>query len=150
MADGAPVCPVSRGQIPFDQRGLHYPAIPAAVDLPSALQAISAMRQIILVLSGQTPPAFRNNMAPLNLTVRLPYGGGASSGAGGGGIGRGGGGGKNKQPLLGDFNEVDRVTKKVRITNPKDDQQWVEVNQIQSITWENSATGQTIVWHLKK
>jgi len=38
-----------------------FPAVPPATDLPSALRAINAMRQIIAVLTGAIPPNNLNN-----------------------------------------------------------------------------------------
>ena len=56
----APVCPVSRSQVPFARPAPPF-AIPRAVDLPSAIQAIN---QLIMLFST---PMTQNN------TVEYPY-----------------------------------------------------------------------------
>jgi hypothetical protein len=104
------------------------PLPPPATDLPSALQAINTLRQIIMQLTNQIPD---NNT---------------------------GGGGGGRRPDQGAFaasnskksgNFVEqrqlRVTKKVRVFNPQDHTQFVDVEQITSQTFRNGL-GQTLSW----
>lgn len=64
-----------------------------------------------------------------------------SQSSGGGG---GGGGGKS---ALGEFKQTSFQTKVVRVYNPDDDTQWVDVRQVTSVTWKNSTTGQSITYN---
>lgn len=66
MADnGAPVCNLPNvGQEPALQPGRLYPSIPKATDLPSLVQAVNTMSQIVLQLTTPGLPPFKNNLAP--------------------------------------------------------------------------------------
>jgi hypothetical protein len=55
----------------------------------------------------------------------------------------GGGGG---QSALGKFVQTSIQTKVVRVYNPDDNTQWVDVKQVTSVTWQNSTTGQSITY----
>lgn len=155
MSDGAPVCSISSSQAVPSQRGLRFPAIPKAMDLPSALQAIDALTQIVLVLSRQQPPIFRNNLAPNTVAGQFAAGGGSSfrGGSAGGGepgppgrAGEKGPPGKEKDPKSGSWSETDRKTTTVKIVNPDDNEQFVIVERIESLTFTNRSTGETLNW----
>ena len=101
------------------------PQIALATDLPSALQAINQIAQTLQQMLGQ-------GWGPNNF-----YFGGGQGGGGGGG-----GGGQRpppKPPNPGDFTEVpgSRVTTTVRIYNPDDHTQYVDVEQVQHVQFAN-------------
>jgi hypothetical protein len=93
------------------------PAIPVATDMASAIQAINTMRQIIQAMTNQT------------------------GGGGGGGPG-------TVSTVQANFqeNKSKRVVQTVRVYNPNDKTQFVDVKQITGLTFENRLTKQTITW----
>lgn len=125
--NNAPICHVPV-PTPIDQPdGVQNPSIPIAVDFQSALAAINAMRLILMRLAALQP---------------------RFDGHGGGG--RGGG---PKQPSKqepkkkqGRFNEVKRVTKKEKVYNPQDKEQFVEVERMQELIMQDSITGEQWIW----
>ncbi len=142
----APICHVSTGSTPIKQpRATLLPSIPAAVDLPSALAAINALKLLIQMMSGQQGSSgARGNTQPLG-------GGGVASAGGGGAAGAQGQKGQDgKDPTGGRFIEdrSKRVTKKIRIfqDNDKTSDNWVDINQINHVVWIDKVTGETIVW----
>lgn len=92
------------------------PTIPVANDLQSAINAINAIRRILQTTLYQPPPV--------------------------GGIT-----GFKVQQGRG-FSEVRqrRVTRRIRIYNPNDRSQWVDVNQIVGMVMADPITGQTWSW----
>lgn len=124
--NNAPICHVPV-PTPIDQPGgVQNPSIPIATDLQSALAAINAMRMILMRLA--------------NLQPRFD-----GSGQGRGGrIGGGGGNNKNKKP--GRWNEVSRVTKKEKVYNPDDKEQFVEVERMNRLVMQDSITGEQWIW----
>jgi hypothetical protein len=122
----APVCPISKDQVINQPTTNNIPTIPLAYDLASALAAINAMRQAIQVLGRQIT---------INNTFVSPgrQGGNNTS--------------KSKPPSDGDFNEVpgSRKTETVRITQANNPNNYVEVEQINSIMLKDKS-GETWVW----
>lgn len=122
---GAPVCHISPDE-PITQPTPRYlPSIPQATDLQSALAAINSMRQILLSLLGQIP---QNNLQ------------------------RNGGSGtrttqqqSGKKPDAG-FREISRVVQTVRVYNPKDKSQYVDVERINRLVLRDPVTGASWVW----
>lgn len=56
MSDGAPVCLLpNQSQATPSMPGRLFPPIPAANDLPSAIQAINSIRRILNMLTGPRP-----------------------------------------------------------------------------------------------
>jgi hypothetical protein len=98
----APVCPVTRSEMPPAQRGIRVPAIPKATDLDSAIKAIN---QLIDLINTDSEPSIR-------------------------------------------WLEKERTTNIVRITNPEDDSQWVDVERIERLVMEDQETGDLWVWEL--
>jgi hypothetical protein len=96
----APVCPTSRPQPVPGQPGPAIPAVPKATDLPSVIQAVNQLTQII------------------NLMLAPP------------------------------FTEVTRNVQTVRVYNPNDKSQWVDVERITNLTMANDL-GQTWTWNYK-
>ena len=99
--NGAPVCPITRSQVPPAQPGIRVPAIPPATDIPSAIAAIN---RIITIINDTTPHI--------------------------------------------KWIEAERVTARVRIFNPDDDNQWVDVIRIMKLIMEDQDTGDLWVWEL--
>lgn len=97
-----------------------FPQIPVATDLASGLQAINNISNIIQHMLGSTP-------GPNNFFF-----------GGGGGGGNGGGGARPPDKLF-DFVEVPgtRVTEKVRVFNPDDNSQFVDVQQVKHVQFAN-------------
>lgn len=126
--NNAPICHVPV-PTPIDQpEGIQNPSIPIATDLQSALAAINAMRLILMRLA--------------NLQPRF-------DGRGGGG--RGGG---SKQPSkqdpkkkIGRWNEISRKTSKVKVFNPQDKEQFVEVERINQLIMKDTITGEQWIWN---
>jgi len=70
--DGAPICNLPNiGQVPALQPGRLFPAIPKAQDIPSLIQAVNALAQIVAQLVSPGLPPFRNNLAPYSAASRL-------------------------------------------------------------------------------
>lgn len=128
----APICPGTTSppvQTFGVNRALRFPSIPHARDLQSALAAINAMREAIMLLSQQIQQQPEPPARPQT-----------SAGAGGSGAKTQP---KKKKPS---WKETQRVVKKERIENPDDSSQYVEVEIIQALTLTNSATGEQWVW----
>jgi hypothetical protein len=98
----APVCPVTRAEVPPTQRGIKVPYIPKATDLESAIKAINSIIDIIATDS--------------EATIR--------------------------------WLEKERTTMIVRITNPEDEDQWVDVERIIRLVMEDQITGDLWLWEL--
>ena len=54
---------------------------------------------------------------------------------------------KKKNNKVGKYIEVDRQTAQVRITNPQDSNQYVDVLRINSLTFQDSVTGEKWTWN---
>ncbi len=140
----APVCHISTGSQPINQpRATLLPSVPAAVDLPSALAAINALKLLIQMMSGQQGTSgARGNTVPL--------GGGGVVGRAGSAGSQGQKGKDAKDPTGGRFVEdrAQRVTQKKRIfqDNDKTSDNWVDISQINKVVWVDKVTGETIVW----
>ena len=100
----APVCPITRSEVPPSQPGIRLPSIPRATDLDSAIKAINAIGDII-------------NEESSGAGIR--------------------------------WLEQYRVTAIVRIFNPEDDSQWVDVERIMKLVMEDQITGELWVWELE-
>lgn len=122
----APVCPVSRDEVIGQPSTANIPNIPLANDLPSALAAINAMRQAVMIM---------NNRIIINNTYITPGKQGGNSST------------KTKPPSDGDFKEVagTRQTKTVRVEQEGNPNNFVEFEQINSLTLKDK-NGETWVW----
>lgn len=121
----APVCeiqPIINTQQPSP---VTLPAIPLATDLPSALAAINAMAMWIRHAQQRLPPP------PPDVQGR----GGIS------GIKT-----KPSTPVQGRWTKVSQQTKVVRVTNPNDPTQFVDVQQIVALTMTDTHTGEKWIW----
>jgi hypothetical protein len=120
-----PVCHVSTDQVIDQPPKVLLPSIPEATDLNSALAAINAMRQMLLLLAGQIGR--------------------------GGAQGPPGAAGKSAQKeKVGRWNEVSRSTSKVKVFNPDDKTQFVEVERINKLTMKDSVTNEQWIWNRGK
>jgi hypothetical protein len=131
----APVCHISKDQDITEQpKATLLPFVPAAIDLPSALQAIAALKLIVQMLSGQVQPNPSNGTLQAGLQPPAPN---PNTGKGN----------PNQNERFVE-NRQQRVVKKVRIFQNKDktSSNWVDINQINSTTWYDTVTGETIVW----
>ncbi len=144
----APVCHISTGSTPIKQpRATLLASVPVAVDLPSALAAINALKLLIQVMSGQQPVSGARGNA--NSPSGLLGGGGAVITVGA--PGQAGQKGQDaKDPTGGRFVEdrSQRVVKKIRVfqDNDKTSENWVDIAQINRCVWVDKVTGETIVW----
>lgn len=133
--DVAPVCNLPNvGQQPPAQAGRIFPAVPKAQDLPSAIQAINTLTQIIIQLTAPDLPSFRNNLAPLTILsqkIGTPL---LAAGVQ-----------QNAQKSV-RFAEVSRNREKVKIVNPDDDSEFIIVDRINSIVFMDRVTGSLLVW----
>lgn len=118
----APICHDSRDEtFPVKQPSL-IPNIPPATDLPSALAAINALSNAIRIITG------RQNARPPD-----PW-----------------------TPQINNFTSTnssrwqeqrsDRVTKVVRVKNPQDESQFVDVEQINGLTFVDQKTQEKFSW----
>lgn len=117
---GAPVCTLPNQPPTFDSTSPSLPSIPPATDLQSTITAVNALRQYIIGNRGGGPP--QNNTAKTNRT-------------------------SNQKKDTSNFVEIKRNTTKVKVYNPDDHTQWVEVKQITMLTFKNKATGETWTWN---
>jgi hypothetical protein len=101
------------------------PSIPRAHDLDSAIRAINAIADYLRWL---------NNMLSQNNHRPNPSGGGGSTNS------------KKNSNKVGKYTEVSRSTKTVRIYNPNDKSQYVDVEQIYALNFQDNKTGETWTW----
>lgn len=133
MADPiqAPVCEIIPTISDTQPPQARLPAIPIATDLASALAALNAMRAWMLQMM-QTQPG--HNF----------WGGGHGSGGAGGR-----GGGKTPQPKppkMGRWIQKDITRQKVRVFNPQDHEQYVDVSRVTRLVMRDTVTGEEWVW----
>lgn len=112
----APVCHVSVDQVINQPASTPMPSIPPATDLSSALQAIAALTQLVNQLSGRFPSNSGNN--------------------------------KNSKQKVGRFQELKplRTVEKKRIFNPQDKEQFVDVERINRLVFQDTVTGEQWTW----
>ena len=115
----APVCHIPPAVTVTPQPpGRLLPSIPNAYDLASALRAIAALRQAVQILTNQNTT---DNGVINNFNTR--------------------------RDQTGTWNEERRVTETVRVFNPEDDSQYVDVERINSLRMLNKDTKQTWIWN---
>jgi hypothetical protein len=126
----APICPVPGAEPIGQPGGANIPSIPVANDLESAIAAVNTMRIAIGMLAG--------HIRPSNKQVKPGHQGGSfgshtkdSNNAG-----------KN-----GNWNEIKRTVKRVRVSNPDDESQFVDVDRIDNFTMRHRISGDTWVWN---
>lgn len=121
MVDIAPVCHIVPDQPIQQPSPLNLPSIPPAQpSIASLVQTVNAMRQTILVLTGQQGSQGRPGAPGAN--------------------------GQNAAKGQWAENKQARITEKVKIYDPNDSTQFVEVDRVNAIQMVNKDTGQTWVW----
>jgi len=98
----APSCPITRSEVPPSQPGIKVPVPPMPTDLPSVIDAV---KKIIDIIANDAEPTIR-------------------------------------------WLEKWRTTDIVRIENPSDSNQWVEVERITELMMEDQITGDLWYWAL--
>lgn len=132
----APVCPISRSQAVPGMPGLRIPSVPLVQDLSSAIQALN---QIAAIIPQLTTPVPLNNVFP-SQDFPLLRGNSGPTQDGGGNFTE-----KRKQ----NWTEVGRDRETVRVTNPDDDSQWIEIDRIIHLEYRanKDGSGNTLVWN---
>jgi hypothetical protein len=134
MADptNAPVCEIIPQIVTTQPPQSKLPFIPIATDLASALAAINAMRQWMMQMQQIQPG-------------RTIYGGFR----GNNNQGHGGGTAKNptpKPPQQGRWQQKDITRQTVRVYNPKDKEQFVDVSRVTRLVMQDTVTGEQWIW----
>lgn len=140
MSNGAPVCNLpNRGQVPAIQAGRLRPSVPKVNSLPTAIQAINQLTQIIISLVSPGLPQFGNNLAtfdtarPLNGTNGIT----AAQRGGGGFAMDGEDGRKGEAPY---WVPYDMQTERKKVVHPDDEDQYVVVTRIRSVTFKDQTS----------
>ena len=128
MGTVAPVCNVNVPQPVVQPSPPALPAIPVATNLATAIQAINVMRQTINTMNNNIPPNNQNNQnTNINgFTTKQNQ--------------------QQNTPQKSGFVQVSVVKNTVRITNPDNPDQYVDVEQITGLTMQNPVTGQSWTW----
>ena len=128
MGRVAPVCNVNVPQPVVQPSPPALPAIPVATNLATAIQAINVMRQTINTMNNNIPPNNQNNQnTNINgFTTKQNQ--------------------QQNTPQKSGFVQVSVVKNTVRITNPDNPDQYVDVEQITGLTMQNPVTGQSWTW----
>lgn len=123
MSDQGPVCHVPPANLPGNPQSHNLPGLGSVQpNIPSLVRAVQDLQRAVRVLAGQVNPI-------------VP---GATSN-----------GFKSKQDKptdQGRWIEQDRVTETVRVFNPQDHDQYVDVQQINKLTMRDPITKETWVW----
>lgn len=120
MSTQAPICHIPPENPTIPQPGVRsLPAIPVATDLTSAFAAINAMRLIIQTITNQND---RDNGTQINNFQTRPD--------------------KNVTWV-----EDSRKTEKVKVYNPDDDSQFIEVERINQLVMKDKNTGNKWTWN---
>lgn len=118
----APVCHVPPENVNVPQPGVrNLPAVPIAQpNLESLVNAVNALRQVVNILSGQQSVDGANGFSNSFSTT--------------------------KPKTDGTWIEEKRVTQTVKVYNPDDRTQYIEVERINGLVMRNKDTKQTWVW----
>jgi hypothetical protein len=125
MANGAPVCPVSKSEAIAGQPPAQQTIVPA-VDLPSAIMALNQIAQLLQALP-------KNNLAP----AFIPVPGASSSNQSGGSL--------RVKP---GWEEISRNVEQAVIVNPDDDSVRVPLDRITHLLFKERKTKVTLEWRL--
>ena len=139
--DGAPVCPLPNiGQVPALQAGRMYPSVPKAQDLPSAIAAVNALSQILIMLTAPGQAPFQNNLSQPSALAPLVGTPGINSGAGAdGSAGAKGKDGKKGEDAKNPSWKLSSIkTELVKVENPEDRDQFVVVKRISEIEFTDA------------
>lgn len=120
-----PVCHIPPPSTPGTPQPFNTPGIPGpASDLTSAIALVNAMRLALMQLLDQ----IKQNNTDTGVTNNFI----------------------TKEDKRSDWVEVNRVVEKVRVANPTDKSQYVDVERINSLTMQHRATGQKWNWRRKR
>lgn len=124
MSNGAPVCHIPP-VVPANQPNpVNLPSIPPAQATIASLQAtVNAMRYVVMYMSGQQ--GFQGQQGQQGKQGQPPT--------------------PPKAPRWAEV-KASRVTETVRVFNPSDKTQFVDIQQINQITMKDSVTGNTWQW----
>lgn len=124
MPSVAPVCYVEPTVAPVDAHTPNLPAIPTAQpnDMGSIIAALNALKMAFELLAGQ-----RKQPAPFT-------GGGLLKSA--------------KAQKKGRWVEIQRIVKPVRVFNPNDHSQYVDVQRTEKLVLQDSVTGEIWLYNL--
>lgn len=127
-SNGAPVCPISRDQAVSGMAPRIIKTIPRAVDLQSAI--VAANEAALLAAFFYGPGTVTNNVFP----PFMPKPGGSSpqQDGGGGGI------------PFSRWREVKRKVNQYKLANRHNPENWVKIQRIVMIEWEDRKNGQKI------
>lgn len=143
--DGAPVCNLPNiGQVPALQPGRLSPSIPKAQDLPSLVQAVNAMSQIVLQLTQPGLAPFRNNVGPINiLTPRAGTSGIVGAAGSDGSAARGGKDGKDgKKAKDPKWKQGEQKSEKVKVKGTEENEEcFLIMRRVTHLTMTSSADG---------
>lgn len=125
------ICPTSRSQPVAGQPGLRLPPVPLATDLLTSIAAVNQMAGLLPLL---TTPAPVNNVYPPR-----PFGNGPLTANNNG-----------KGEPAQRWKEYSRATEIVRVTNPDNENNWVDLERITYISYRDLATGRPrwLEWRL--
>ncbi len=125
------------------------PAIPTpGPDISSILATLNALKLAVEKLSGQSPGPNSWYGAGNALTPASSAGGGPSSGSKAQQQQQQTQNNANKpQGAKGRWTEISRQTATVRVTNPNDNTQYVDVLRINQLVFQDSVTGEVWTWN---
>jgi len=120
MTTNAPVCHIPPDTVTQQPSPVSLPAIPPAEATIASLQhTVNVMRQVINILTGNNHTTNNNNSFS-----------------------------NNAVPVSGSWTQKSIATEVVRIYNPEDKTQYVDVERINKLVMGNNATKQT--WEFKR
>jgi hypothetical protein len=126
----APICLIPTTVSVPPPPAVAFPSIPLPEPtIPGLVASVSALKNAVELLSGQN-----NNVKKVSGVIN-----GFSI--------KDNSKQQKKTPAQGRWVETNRVTATVRITNPQDSTQYVDVLRINQLTFTDSVTGETWVWN---
>lgn len=128
----APVCHVPTDQQIDQPPPVSLPAIPQVMhgDWQSVINAVNAIRLALQMMAGQLQrPSLAAPSSGPRSTLKAPPSQSKSN--------------PNKPPQ---WTELSRKTSKQKIYNPDDKSQFIELEQIDQLIWQNKASGDKIEW----
>lgn len=124
----APVCLINPPAPPFPTKAPILIPVPNPIDLQSALKAIQALRQNLMIMQNYM---IRNNTLVEPVNIFNAFGQSAAQ----------------KPTKANSFTEIHRQTKTTRIFDPNDKTVFVDVEQVTSLTLQDKTTQQTLTWN---
>lgn len=120
MPAQAPICHIPPQKITDAHGPIPLPSIPLATpNLSSLVASVNALRQVVQYLAGQKVPT-PPPLVTNNFTTKQDKG---------------------------RWNEISRVSETVRVFNPSDKTQFVDVDRINQLTMGDKVTGEKWIWN---